>query len=363
MNIYSIVSGIIVLFIIAIYLFIWISKSIKNKVRITIYISASLLLISGVLVLTAIISNSSNPYEMFYNVDMKNNTKLNIDIFFKANRNYLVYEDQSEVMYYYGEEDVVTHYSNLYHPIYLKEYEDIYVVVFSTDKDKKIEYNRFTIVDCQLLDHKEDKLLVIERNTGEIFSIYDYYLVSKTINLESITLNSNKLLSYEVFLDHEEGISAVYGFFIDNENKEYYHPYYSIANTPDIALTHIHFYSEGDPSEITNYVITSKYIIWTDSYGEAYGYYFSGHQSIQYTAISNEIIDNSFIKQGYFAEKNGEIYYIGVTNDKDTVKGTTGYSIYRMVNGTFSEEVTRLTYSDILEDIGVIDNWILQIPN
>lgn len=356
MTLSDVFSSLFLLAILFIYFYIWFSKKTIHKVRKTIILTVSLTVFAGMFfLLDNIVSYNIEP-EWYHQIDFSEEELPALSWVKTDIKSYLIYENGEEVTYQgvFDKNGPSEHYQ----VIYFNEMDDIYVVIYSYDIRHTIEYNRFVCPDYQAEDYAEDRLYVIDRSSGKMISIVDYDLVGFPIDLLSFKIEPGKLLSYAVFQPFQDKIRNVNMIFLDEDSS---FEYGSLLDK-DVVMSVYHFYSDDDPSWITYYAVSTNMSVWADSYGEVHGYHVA-KEGTGYSggSLSDSLFDNSFIVPGYILTVNDIIYFLGVTEDADDIRGITGYSIFRLASPN-PVEVVRLTYSDELEDISTVSDWVDSIP-
>ncbi|MGD9910601.1 MAG: hypothetical protein AB7U79_08395 [Candidatus Izemoplasmatales bacterium] len=314
------------------------------------------LIIFGFAYIYMMVDESNHQIEYYYEIPFEEGETLSLELLENNHQTCLSMDGQNGVSYISDNDEVID--IPKYDVVYFKEYENMYVVVYSSNPKSIIEYDRLNMPNYDIGYQNQDNLFlyVIDKENGEMILIQDYDLIGQTVDLTSFSLESGIVLSYTVFQPFQDKIRNVFVINLENlnDNLKYSGHYYQ-----DISASAYHFYSEGDASWITYYAATSNYSIWADSYGEVHGYYMNSNDASGYNIgdINDEVFDHSYIAQGYVIEYNNEIYYVGETRNHDSPLGYTGYSIFKL-NRYVPEEVTRLTYSDTLEDLSSASHWL-----
>lgn len=316
----------------------------------------SVFVIFGFAYLYMMFDESNHQIEYYYEIPNEEGETLSLNLLESNQQTYLSMDGQRSVSYISDNDEVIN--IPKYDVIYFKEYANMYVVVYNSNPQFVIEYDRLNMPNYETGYRNQDNLFlyVIDKDNGEMILIQDFDLIGQTIDLTSFLLVSGKVLSYTVFQPFQDKIRNVFAIYLDNLNEDYK---YSSHYYQDMAVSYYHFYSEEDASWITYYAVTTKYSVWTDTYGEVHGFYFNRNDSGGYSMgnIAVDVFDGSFILEGYVVVYKDEIYYIGETRNHDSLLGYTGYSIFKL-NRYVPEEITRLTYTDTLEDLSSVDNWL-----
>ncbi len=359
MNFNDIFIFTVMITIIIIFFYIWINSKIKHKLKKTMVVIFVIVSIIGFLFILDNLTTYDTDQDLFYQVVYEENQSFDLSYYHGGERSYLRNLDGTEVEYtdVYGNINP----AKVYQVIYFKEIEEAYIVIYSQDIDKLIEYNRFDFPNYQIEREYEDRLYVIDKSTGKMILIRDYDNIGCTIDLDSISMKQDNYITYAILQTHQDYIRNLYLVYISDIDDMY--PRFDLTNYySEIAMSEYHFYSFDDPSWITYYAFTSWMSIWADSYGEVHGYYVNREANGYSGGYLNEaLFENTFIADGYIISVDEKIYTIGISTDTDDERGSFGYSIY-YVSSYRKEEVLRLTYSDEPEDISVIGDWISYIP-
>jgi hypothetical protein len=205
-------------------------------------------------------------------------------------------------------------------PIYLEEMESYYIVIFSYDKDTTIEYSRFRQGDYERID-AIDQLVLIEKSTGYIFNTTDYDLIGNEIDLNSFQ-EGKEVVTFNVFLPHEERISHVRWLYIEDDYSLETHAsmYQNFHSEPMGGnwlgmIGHVHVL--GDPSWVEVFDLSDDFFYYKDSYGKTYAGYLHQDENWINFKQSVDLTEERFASSGYYKLDDNGIYY--VNNDMDLV--------------------------------------------
>lgn len=294
--------------------------------------------------------------ELYYQIVLDEDDELSLSLI-DSNNQVLLSNDGETPVQYIGEREKTIIISD-YNVVYFKEYDNLYVVIYSSKLGSFVEYDRLMMPNYNDVNFKKNDLFlyVIDKSNANMILIQDYDLIGYTIDLTSFNLSTNQLLSFTILQPYQDKIWFIMAIFLDDleEELKYTSYYYQ-----EMIVSMGHFYSSDDSSWITFYAVSNHYSVWADSNGEVHGeyFYYNSNNSYNSGSINDDVFLNSYISEGYIIMYQGEIYYIGETRNHESPLGYTGYSIYRL-NRYVPEEVQRLTYSDSLEDLSTVDHWL-----
>lgn len=346
-----------VLTVIFIYFWIWFNKKVPHKINKTILLTSIILACVLFGLFLTNLPGSKYIDEWYASIDIPLDETIDLHQVRVDGRSYLAKSDGTEIQYL--NDELKSQYADYYQVIYFEDYEDYSVVIYSGNIDDQITYDRFTFPSYEHQNYGENRLYVIDKGTHRMILFMDYDLVGQTIDLLSFKIDSGVQLNYAIFQPLQDKIRNIGMIDISTEYSDNeYHTLYLKLFYSEMAVSYYHFYSEGDPSWITYYAVTSSISVWADSYGDVYGETYRP-EGTGYSGgpLNEELLQNTFIAEGFIKVVDDKIYFVGVTNDTDNPLGSTGYSVF-LLTSTDVYEVERLTYSDTLEDISVISNWL-----
>ena len=242
--------------------------------------------------------------------------RLSLQLEETADRNYL--SNHNEEALYIDFYDNSPKILKAWHPIYLDEIDNYYIVIFSKDKDKSISYLRFRQGDFERFDDI-DRLVVINKDTGFIFHTTHYDLIGHEIDLTSFQ-EGNNIVTFNVFLPYEEKISYIrYISYTDDysvmESHENFHSEPMGGNWIGMVG---HTHTPGDPSWVEDFILYENLYYYEDSYGEAYYGYLEYQGGWVQFRKSYHFTDETYVKAGYLKFTDDGLYY--VDNDLNLVK-------------------------------------------
>ena len=200
-----------------------------------------------------------------------------------------------------------------WNPIYLREMDNYYIVVYSKNKDKKITYDRFRQSDYERHDDI-DLLVVIDKHTGNIFHTTHYDLIGHEIDLTSFQEGHN-IVTFNVFLPYEDKIAYVrYFHYTDDYSIDGFESKHENFATEPMGGNWVgmigHTHTPGDPSWVEDFIIYENLYYYEDSYGTAYYGYLDANgpwiSFIQNYDLSSEI----YAQEGYLKFNTDGLYYV-----------------------------------------------------
>lgn len=233
-----------------------------------------------------------------------------------SERNYLLnHNEEAKYIDFYDQTPKTL---KAWHPIYLDEIENYYIVIFSKDKDKQLSYQRFRQGDFERFDHI-DRLVVINKDTGFIFFTTHYDLIGYEIDLTSFQ-EGNNMVTFNVFLQYEEKISYVrYISYTDDYSVMKSHENFKSEPMGGNWIGMVgHTHTPGDPSWVEDFILYDNLYYYEDSYGEAYyGYLEYQGPWVQFRK-SYHFTDETYVKEGYLKFTDDGLYY--VDNDLNLIR-------------------------------------------
>ncbi len=262
--------------------------------------------------------------------------KLNLSIVKTEDRNYLYNKITNKEVTYINVYEKTPYKSNNLQPIYFKDIGDYYLVVYSPDNKRIIENERFLQGNYE--SNEIDHLVLIEKETGYIYDTQEYELIGLEIDLTSFQFGNN-LIVFGVFIPYENNISFYQYINIQDEysieDAMSLHENYYSDNVGDWTHPSIHFHTLGDPSEITGFEISGRYLYYKDSYGRIYvGAYNNETYGVNFSFYET-LMDEELAKEGYIKVTDTGIYYL--SNDGHLYK-TRGYSIRTLIEINVSKD-------------------------
>jgi hypothetical protein len=132
--------------------------------------------------------------------------------------NHLVIQYDGDTPYLYDQalnQVITTNPKNkAFYPVYLKVYDQHYIVIFSQDKHKTYEHGYF--YQNQLRDNpNEDHLMLIHKESGKMQSMYDIEMVGRNIVLKDIMIRE-RFLAIPFTYHHERLISFYRTYIIED---------------------------------------------------------------------------------------------------------------------------------------------------
>ena len=193
-----------------------------------------------------------------------------------------------------------------YYPVYLKDLDDYYLLVFSIDSNKDYSHNRFYQEDYER-SYFIDWIYFVDKKTGDMYYLRVYNTIGKTLALDKFE-NVNGIVIYHVLLDFELETSYCGLLFINTVE---------IGNGIFFSSEVTRFHYHGDDySYIKKLLLTTKnQLIEVDSYGEIYYSSFSytynnnGFSMKRHTS-SKILADEEYAKAGYITVVNDKIFYV-----------------------------------------------------
>lgn len=225
--------------------------------------------------------------------------------------NRLTYEDNTPIEIL---DDTNKTISSSMYPIYLKSLSNSYIIVYSYDKDKEIPYHLYFQQDYEMYD-KADKLVILDKNTGEFHIPRVYDLIGSTIQLNNIITYGNSIF-LPVNKPYNDEINYYYQMqkIIINNKNHYY--------TSNLSLT-------GDRKLIKFVTLENEYISTFDNGEISYeirttttSHDQNGTITIETVKKHSDILDNfNYVKAGYFTTHKDLFYVLGNDLEVYTLKG------------------------------------------
>ena len=221
----------------------------------------------------------------------------------------LMKSDDSNYLYDNLNQEIIEHLdvNTIYMPVYLKDLDNYYLVVYSVNNDL-YENGLFRMSDYETYKNI-DWIVLIEKTTGVITIVREYHYIGRNFNLELATSGANNIL-IPVLIPHEKEVGS-YIVIVMPENARYRNDYYSIRSII------YYYYKENEP-----YVYYKDYIIDKDgrvlSVDSEDNVILQVHDiRVEGPVVSSEsrffdqlFNDEKYIKDGYFKKYLGEIYYL-----------------------------------------------------
>src|SRR5690554_4316668 len=215
----------------------------------------------------------------------------------------ILYNNNEQVSYTYLSEGKAP---ETYYPVYLKDLDDYYLLVFSIDSNKDYSHNRFYQEDYER-SYFIDWIYFVDKKTGDMYYLRVYNTIGKTLALDKFE-NVNGIVIYHVLLDFELETSYCGLLFINTVE---------IGNGIFFSSEVTRFHYHGDDySYIKKLLLTTKnQLIEVDSYGEIYYSSFSytynnnGFSMKRHTS-SKILADEEYAKAGYITVVNDKIFYV-----------------------------------------------------
>ena len=200
--------------------------------------------------------------EFFYQIDIENKDLEDLKILEREQMKVLSYKNNLEVTYIRDGKEYQPKKNSI---VYLRDLGSYYLAVYSLDSEKNYDHGRYILSDYESHEHI-DRLYFINKKDGKMFIFYDYELIGKTLNLNTIEEIENIGFLYHVLIDFEQEISYAALLAIKQSNAENRDYPLSI----NIFLTDTHYHGT-DYSYIQKVMVNkNKEFVWTDSYGKAY---------------------------------------------------------------------------------------------
>lgn len=229
----------------------------------------------------------------------------------------LVFEDQSEVIYL----DTLKNETHLnIYPIYIKELDNYYVVIYSHDKNKRLLYNLYTQDDYELYRNEVDLFTLISKTDGVISMPRVYNLIGSTIDLNQI-LSKDETIILPIYKPFKSDINY---YYLIQEIQTSTHKYFKndiISLTANRKIERFEFLDNKFITLFDNGDI--HYEIHTQTaLSES-----QGHIGYAYSKSYYDILDDkTFVKEGYFTTHNNQFYildddmFISLLEDKILTK-------------------------------------------
>lgn len=289
---------IFIIIIIIVIIALSINKKIKPVYK---YLINSLILIITFTIIVIGLLDAKDTNSLITNVNLKYENHLQ-DIS-------LMKSDDSNYLYDNLNQEIIEHLdvNTIYMPVYLKDLDNYYLVVYSVNNDL-YENGLFRMSDYETYENI-DWIVLIEKTTGVITIVREYHYIGRTFNLELATSGANNIL-IPVLIPHEKEVGS-YIVIVMPENARYRNDYYSIRSII------YYYYKENEP-----YVYYKDYIIDKDgrvlSVDSEDNVILQVHDiRVEGPVVSSEsrffdqlFNDEKYIKDGYFKKYLGEIYYL-----------------------------------------------------
>jgi hypothetical protein len=245
--------------------------------------------------------------EFFYQIDIENKDLEDLKILEREQMKVLSYKNNLEVTYIRDGKEYQPKKNSI---VYLRDLGSYYLAVYSLDSEKNYDHGRYILSDYESHEHI-DRLYFINKKDGKMFIFYDYELIGKTLNLNTIEEIENIGFLYHVLIDFEQEISYAALLAIKQSNAENRDYPLSI----NIFLTDTHYHGT-DYSYIQKVMVNkNKEFVWTDSYGKAYQntftVSFTKDSAHAYYGRKQEILEGeNYFLQGYWKLKDDGLYYV-----------------------------------------------------
>lgn len=245
--------------------------------------------------------------EFFYQIDIENKDLEDLKILEREQMKVLSYKNNLEVTYIRDGKEYQPKKNSI---VYLRDLGSYYLAVYSLDSEKNYDHGRYILSDYESHEHI-DRLYFINKKDGKMFIFYDYELIGKTLNLNTIEEIENIGFLYHVLIDFEQEISYAALLAIKQSNAENRDYPLSI----NIFLTDTHYHGT-DYSYIQKVMVNkNKEFVWTDSYGKAYQntftVSFTKDSAHAYYGRKKEILEGeNYFLQGYWKLKDDGLYYV-----------------------------------------------------
>ncbi|MFA5006844.1 MAG: hypothetical protein WC509_05225 [Candidatus Izemoplasmatales bacterium] len=263
----------------------------------------------------------------------------------------LLDDEGNEVRYLMADGSIST--ASSYHPVYLRHFEAFDVVVFSVNPVVGITGDRYVFPDYRYEDSMEDRLYVIVHENGWMIPVSSYDLIGSAVDLASFHQSGDDNFSFVLYQRHARSIAAVAiveSARYDEVMPEQIPPH---LRHRELIVTDIHFYTSGDPSEITRFAVGSNASLWADSYGEVRAFWFvDSVLGIDVMPVTSSLFVDTLVSSGYVVERNEDVYYVGRSVD------ALGYSLYRIESASSVSEVHRYPGTAIPD----LAEWMDAIP-
>ncbi|WP_025725031.1 hypothetical protein [Acholeplasma granularum] len=192
---------------------------------------------------------------------------------------------------------------NIY-PIYLKELDNYYLVIYSYDMNKSLEYELYTQNDYEMYRNKVDILALINKADGKLSVPRVYNLIGSTFDLSQI-LNKGETILLPIYKPYKSDINY----------------YYLIQGIKKSNLTHFKtkFISLTSNKVIQKFeFLENRFITLFDNGEIQYETHTEGiisgnnnSTNFSYSTNNYEVLDNkTFVKMGYFTTHHNKFYIL-----------------------------------------------------
>ncbi len=199
--------------------------------------------------------------------------------------------------------------STFYKPIYIKSINsNYYISVFSSENESLRVENHFTFDDYEtraMNGKASDKLVIISKETGNMATINAYELIGYTLSLDDL-VSSSSIISIPVYKKYEIDYDKYFTIFL-NDTPDSLDTLKSITYPNSLGLS------------VTNFAITNSMILVSYNDGSILlqnlqynfdyenGYFSGGRIQLRHCNILD---DELYVKDGYFAIINDQIYFL-----------------------------------------------------
>lgn len=295
-------GSIILILFITIFLILIITLNLNKKIK-SVYkyiINCLTLFITIVVVVIGLIAKTESG-SLITNVNLKYENHLQ-DIS-------LMKSDDSNYLYDNLNQEMIEHLdvNTIYMPVYLKDLDNYYLVVYSVNNDL-YENGLFRMSDYETYENI-DWIVIIEKTTGVITIIREYHHIGRTFNLELATSGANNIL-LPVLIPHEKEVGS-YIVIVIPENARYRNDYYSIRSMK------YYYYQENEPYIYykDNIIDKDGRVLSVDSEDnvilQVHDIRVEGPEVSSKSQSFDQLFnEEKYVKEGYYKKYLGEIYYL-----------------------------------------------------
>lgn len=236
-------------------------------------------------------------------IDLTDHPNLN-NISIQKVDNQLVLVDSFNQKIKYLQDKKVYDFKN-YHPVHLQDLGDYYVVIYSTNMNIDYSHGRFVQNDYEY-NREYDVIYLLNKETGKMYMYREYHLIGKSIDLNSFKMIDDDKIIYHVYADYEIKTARVEVIFISE----------IMNRVRGIPLMNLMSFLDNRYKYLEKYVITNDRLLWVDNTGyigyKTFYYHFRADGGESGGNYYSELVkDEEYLRLGYFAIYDNEIYYVG----------------------------------------------------
>lgn len=296
---------------IVILLLVFVMLSKTKQIR-RIFLMTTILVLASYIVLSLL---RSNPVmDLYTQITLTSNTIDNLIL----EDGELKDEITKERVTYYVYEDKVKH--EKWYPVYMKSFDGVYLMVFSTDSSKTMSDGLFFQDDYEY-NHNADKLVIVSKETGFIRIPRTYELIGQTVDL-SLTEKQGSVLSFPVNHPYSRTINFYFSIYVYDQSVLYTMTNLTSFSSNGRYIIH-HAFTETDVLTVYNNgdisLLERTFTVYIES--------IEGKTTITGSSSSGkylDILDDDTVKEGYFISINNTLYVL-----RDDL------GIYKFIDGGF----------------------------